>query len=183
MAGARVFRMQTNGGAESDVLRCPWCSAELPSSGDAACPSCSATLVGEADPQIPGLTTLAPAAVRTGRSARRPSRLMKWISGEPGDEVLAPLPAPGSLAPPSDDVRREILRLEIQAALADLTAEAGAFAAADAVDAAVAKDEGATGSTPGSEEASGAEPGPSAEPASGAPAFARRKSPSRRRPK
>jgi len=85
---------------------------------------------------VPGVTAIdAEAIIRAGRDAkpRQRSRLMSWISGEyPEDEAPAP---PGSLDPPSADVRREMLRLELEAQVANLQAEAGAMAAEQAVDA------------------------------------------------
>jgi hypothetical protein len=58
---------------------------------------------------------------------------MSWISGDYElDENPAP---PGSLAPPPPDVRREMLRLELEAQVANLQAEAGALAAEEAVEA------------------------------------------------
>jgi len=57
---------------------------------------------------------------------------MSWISGDyEVDEKPAP---PGSLAPPPPAVRREMLRLELEAQVANLQAEAGAMAAEDAVE-------------------------------------------------
>lgn len=123
-------------GASTPLPRCMWCSAELPSDHETTCPTCGATLIGEGDNQVPGVTAIdAEAIIRAGRDAkpRQRSRLLSWISGEyQEDEVPAP---PGSLEPPSADVRREILRLELEAQVANLQAEAGAMAAEQAVDA------------------------------------------------
>ena len=123
-------------GASTPLPRCMWCSAELPSDHETTCPTCGATLIGEGDNQVPGVTAIdAEAIIRAGRDAkpRQRSRLMSWISGEyPEDEAPAP---PGSLDPPSADVRREMLRLELEAQVANLQAEAGAMAAEQAVDA------------------------------------------------
>ena len=57
---------------------------------------------------------------------------MSWISGEYTEEEK-PAP-PGSLAPPPPEVRREMLRLEIAAEVANLQAEAGAMAAEAAIE-------------------------------------------------
>ena len=123
-------------GASTPLPRCMWCSAELPSDHETTCPTCGATLIGEGDSQVPGVTAIdAEAIIRAGRDAkpRQRSRLMSWISGEyPEEEASAP---PGSLDPPSADVRREMLRLELEAQVANLQAEAGAMAAEQAVDA------------------------------------------------
>jgi hypothetical protein len=116
--------------------RCMWCSSILPSDSEASCPTCGATLIGEGDNQVPGVTAIdAAAIIRGGREPKpqRRSRLMSWIAGEyPEDEKPAP---PGSLSPPPAEVRREMLRLELEAQVANLQAEAGAMAAEQAVEA------------------------------------------------
>jgi hypothetical protein len=112
----------------------------LPAADATACASCGATLTGESDAQIPGVTALtAPTSSRLSQPPKR-SRLLQWISGDPGDEVNAPEAAPGSLAPPADEVRREIRRLELEAELTNLSAEASAIAADDALEARAAND-------------------------------------------
>ena len=135
--GGRVSNMldDVTTGASAPLPRCMWCSAELPSASEVACPSCGATLIEEADNQVPGVTAIdAEAIIRNAREAKpkQRSRLMSWISGEYSeDEKPAP---PGSLSPPPPDVRREMLRLELEARVANLQAEAGAIAAEAAVD-------------------------------------------------
>ena len=122
-------------GASTPLPRCMWCSAELPSDHETTCPTCGATLIGEGDNQVPGVTAIdAEAIIRAGRDAkpRQRSRLMSWISGEyPEDEAPAP---PGSLDPPSADVRREMLRLELEAQVANAQAEVESMAADVAVE-------------------------------------------------
>jgi hypothetical protein len=105
---------------------CPWCSAALPSGAVETCPSCGAQLVADTDAQVPGVTAIDPEAIV--RAAHQPTpqrrnRLLSWISGEydAGEEPVAP----GSVAPPDPAVRREMLRLEIEAEVANLQAEAG----------------------------------------------------------
>jgi hypothetical protein len=115
----------------TDANHCPWCSAELPSEPVEECPSCGAKLHGETESALPGVTAIdAEAIVRSARAStgQRRSRLLSWISGEDTEPVEAPAP-PGSLAPPPPDVRREILRLEIQAEVANLQAEADSMLA------------------------------------------------------
>jgi hypothetical protein len=121
---------------EIAAARCPWCSAVLPARTGDTCPSCGATLTSTSEPQVPGVTAIDPEAVIRGvraASAPRRSRLLSFITGEP-DEDLGAAPAPEALAPPPPDVRREMLRMEVEAEIADLTAEAGSLAADDAVD-------------------------------------------------
>ena len=120
-------------GASTPLPRCMWCSAELPSTSEVTCPTCGATLIGEGDNRVPGVTAIdAEAIIRAGRDAkpRQRSRLMSWLSGEyPEEDRPAP---PGSLDPPTADVRREMLRLELEAQVANLQAEAEAMAAEQA---------------------------------------------------
>jgi hypothetical protein len=109
--------------------RCTWCSAELPSANETACPSCGATLVGDGEPAVPGVTALdAEAIIRNARNAvpQRRNRLLSWISGEYDDSAEAPAP-PGSLDLPPAEVRREMLRLELEAEVANLQAETEAL--------------------------------------------------------
>lgn len=116
--------------------RCNWCSAALPSDHETACPSCGATLLGDGDTAVPGLTAIdAEAILRNARAAKaKPrSRLLGWISGDYEDDG-GTVAAPGSLAPPSADVRREMLRLELDAQVANAQAEVGAMAADEAIE-------------------------------------------------
>jgi hypothetical protein len=123
-------------GSSTSLPRCMWCSAPLPSESETSCPTCGATLVGDGESQVPGVTAIdAEAIIRGSREPRpqRRSRLMSWISGEyPEEDKPAP---PGALSPPPLEVRREMLRLELEAEVANLQAEAGAIAAEEAVEA------------------------------------------------
>jgi hypothetical protein len=124
----------TTGGAVP-APRCNWCSAVLPSDHEEVCPSCGATLLGDGETSVPGLTAIdAEAILRSARAAKsKPrSRLMGWISGDPddGDSGAA---APGSLAPPPAEVRREMLRLSLEAQVANAQAEVESMAADEAI--------------------------------------------------
>jgi hypothetical protein len=106
---------------------CPWCSTAV-TPETATCPSCGAILISGEDHELPGVTAVDPAAVRGDKKPVGSRRLLSWISGEYPDE----LPAGGeskALAPPDPEVQREILRLEIEAELANLQAEADALLA------------------------------------------------------
>lgn len=108
---------------------CPWCSAEL--TADAAvCPSCGAILTSDEERDLPGLTAVdAKAALASARPPSR-SRLLSWISGEYPDEAPteAEIKADAqALAPPDRAVQREILRLELEAEVTKLQAEADAI--------------------------------------------------------
>src|SRR5215210_6849724 len=104
---------------------CPWCSADLPSAAAATCPSCGATLIGETETPLPGLTTIDPEAVARGVrpvTPERRSKLLSWITGEDEESEEAPA-THESLAPPPPEVQREMLRMELEAEVADLQAE------------------------------------------------------------
>jgi hypothetical protein len=112
------------------VHRCPWCSAPLPSATLEQCPECGAALAGPdaAEPHLPGVTTLdAEAILRAKAAVARPrSRLISFFTGDLDAETdsAAGPPSQESLAPPSEAVRREMLRLELAARLAELESEA-----------------------------------------------------------
>jgi len=130
--------------AESAVPapRCTWCSSVLPSNHETVCPSCGATLLGDGETQVPGLTAIdAEAILRNARASKsKPrSRILSWISGE-YDEDQGPAADHDSLAPPPAAVRREILRLELEAQVANAQAEVEAMAADAAVEEGVALD-------------------------------------------
>jgi hypothetical protein len=124
-------------GGSTPAPRCNWCSAPLPSDHETVCPSCGATLLGDGDTSVPGLTAIdAEAILRSARAAKtKPrSRLMGWISGESDEDFNTTTAAPGSLAPPPVEVRREMLRLELEAQVANAQAEVGSMTADDAIE-------------------------------------------------
>lgn len=100
--------------------RCPWCSASLPVEVVERCPSCGASLV-EPGGDLPGLTHVDPDALRPGRQVTaKPRGILGFLSGEyEAAEASAP---EGALAPPPEEVRREMLRMELAAAEAELAA-------------------------------------------------------------
>jgi hypothetical protein len=118
------------------VARCPWCSAELPDAEAKTCPSCQANLVGDLDKPLPGVTALDLEALAYRRATPpKKSRLMSWISGDMDyDDPTEAVPAPGSVDRPPIEVRREMLRLERAALIADLAAEAGVITADKVLD-------------------------------------------------
>jgi len=124
-------------GGSVPTPHCNWCSAALPSDHETVCPSCGATLLGDGETSVPGLTAIdAEAILRSARAAKaKPrSRLLGWISGEYDDDASGTTAAPGSLAPPPADVRREMLRLELEAQVANAQAEVESMAADAAVE-------------------------------------------------
>jgi hypothetical protein len=116
---------------EAEASICPWCSATYTGEPE-TCPSCGAVLAADpaADPSLPGLTAIDTAAIVRAKTptARPRNRILSWISGEYPDEAGAVADA-GALAPPDPVVRREILRLELEAEVANLQAEADALLA------------------------------------------------------
>ena len=116
---------------EADASICPWCSATYTGEPE-TCPSCGAALATDpaTDPSLPGLTAIDTAAIVRAKTptARPRNRILSWISGEYPEEAGSPADA-AALAPPELAVRREILRLELEAEVANLQAEADALIA------------------------------------------------------
>lgn len=102
------------------ALRCPWCSELLTPDATVQCPHCHANLVAGPDTRLPGVTEVeAPSATKLRRAepAKR-SKLLSWISGDLDDEPAPPIggpSAPDAVALPPRDVRREMLRLQLEA--------------------------------------------------------------------
>jgi len=114
---------------------CPWCSKSV--AGDPEhCPSCGASVrqqvevVRVSDPVIPGLTEVDPALARRPAAAPRSRGVMAWLTGDTADDTSGARPDPSSLAPPDDEVRREMLRLKMDAIRRSLEAD---LAAAEAL--------------------------------------------------
>jgi hypothetical protein len=107
---------------------CSWCSTEV-ADGVAVCPSCGANLVADGDPNVPGVTAVDAASIIRSKSASQPrSRLLSWISGDYQTDVPSKAEQQ-AIAPPDLEVRREILRLELEAEVANLQAETDALLA------------------------------------------------------
>jgi hypothetical protein len=110
------------------ITLCPWCSAQLPNPSIEHCPSCGAALAAlpDAPSDIKGVTTLDTEAILRARSEsgrpQRSNRLMSFITGEMPVDMSTPA-TPEAFAKPPDEVRREMLRLQLEAERADLTAE------------------------------------------------------------
>src|SRR5688572_3168351 len=115
----------------ADASICPWCSTRYTGEPE-TCPGCGAVLAVDpaTDPSLPGLTAIDTAAIVRAKTptARPRNRILSWISGETPDDGGTPAEA-GALAPPDLAVRREILRLELEAEVANLQAEADALLA------------------------------------------------------
>jgi len=122
-------------GAASAAFHCPWCSHVLPSTDLEICPSCKATLTSTGEAALPGVTAIDhEALLRTSREPRpQRNRILSWLSGEYVEETTTPA-EPQAIAPPDLEVRREILRLELEAEIADKQAEADSILADAAVE-------------------------------------------------
>jgi len=107
-----------------ETVTCPWCSATVPVEA-ATCPSCGAQLRDAAGGDIAGVTQIDPSAVSRVRRVK-PRRLTSWLTGDSAGEEDE---AGGKIEPLSDDVKREMLRLELAAIDAELEAKAAAAAA------------------------------------------------------
>ena len=103
--------------ADAPVARCPWCSAELPEGDVVRCPACHAQLRSDQDAKVPGLTEVLPVSVAKaqGQDSPKRNRLLSWISGEVDSGADAPEIPIEAVAPPPLDVRREMLRLQLEA--------------------------------------------------------------------
>jgi hypothetical protein len=113
---------------------CPWCSAALPAVDAAACPSCEARLIEPADIVIPGVTAVDPVLLAAAAAPRKVKRTFGSLLVGEDNEIPPPSEAEmPALARPDADVRREILRLEMEAELAALRAELAARSADGAV--------------------------------------------------
>jgi hypothetical protein len=79
-----------------------------------------------AEPNLPGVTTLdADAILRARSDAGRSRGILGFFTGN--DDVPDSGGSAAAIAPPADDVRREMLRLEFAAAQADAIADAVAL--------------------------------------------------------
>ena len=117
---------------------CPWCSAALvPNS--LTCASCGAILQPEEDRDVPGLTAVDTAILRGEKKPASRNRLLSWISGEYNPEDTPSPSDAQALAPPDPEVKEEILRLELEAEVANLQAEADSLLSEAVVEGRVAE--------------------------------------------
>ncbi len=115
------------------ITHCPWCSVLLPEPGVEQCPACGAALtaVPNSPTEIKGVTTLDTEAILRARSSLsqpRGNRFLSFITGEIPVDTSTPAAAE-VFAPPPEDVRREMMRLQMDAQRADLVAETVALKA------------------------------------------------------
>lgn len=99
--------------------RCPWCSTPV-TTDTATCPSCGAALHEDGEHEIPGVTQVDPKSPALQAPEPAGGGVIGWLSGE-----YVPEPTQAELAsvePPSDAVRREMLKIEVDALRAELEA-------------------------------------------------------------
>ena len=104
---------------------CPWCSAAV-TPETVICPSCAAVLISDEEPALPGVTEVDAKILRGEKPPPPRNRLLSWISGDYPDQASSPADAQ-AVAPPDPEVQREIRRLEYEAEVASLQAEADAL--------------------------------------------------------
>ncbi|MEO8570337.1 MAG: hypothetical protein ABI553_01440 [Chloroflexota bacterium] len=100
----------------------------------ATCPSCNAILISDEEHELPGVTAVDLAILRGEKKAPGRSRLLSWISGEYPEETGPVAGDSEAFAPPDPAVQREILRLELEAEVANLQAEVNSIESEAAVD-------------------------------------------------
>jgi hypothetical protein len=113
---------------------CQWCHAELPVADAARCPTCGAILQPlDMDADVPGVTSVSGqmrAELEMVEYRRRLAHAQGREAGPPDVELLARRPTPPqelfggkeppeSYAPPSDDVRKEMRKILLEAIEAD----------------------------------------------------------------
>ena len=100
------------------MTTCPWCSSAVPVEAT-TCPSCGASLRDAVEGDVAGVTQIDLAAV-AGIKRIKTRRITSWLTGD-GD---AEDETGGKVEPPSEEVRREMLRLKLAAIDAELEAKA-----------------------------------------------------------
>lgn len=104
---------------------CPWCSAAV-TAETVTCPSCAAVLISDEEQDLPGVTAIDAKILRGEKAPPPRNRLLSWISGDYPDQTPSPADSQ-AVAPPDPAVQREIRRLEYEAEVASLQAEADAI--------------------------------------------------------
>jgi hypothetical protein len=105
--------------APGETSICPWCSATVPAEAS-RCPSCNAALRDAVDDEVPGVTQVDLAATSRLARLKPPGRVAMWLGAERTTEDPS---LSGRIEPPSDEVRKEMLRLELAAIDAEIEAK------------------------------------------------------------
>jgi RNA polymerase subunit RPABC4/transcription elongation factor Spt4 len=104
--------------SSGETTTCSWCSAVIPVEA-ATCPSCGAALRDAADGDVAGVTQVDLAATSRLARMKPPGRIAMWLGAERTTDNPA---LAGRIEPPSDEVRKEMLRLELAAIDAEIQA-------------------------------------------------------------
>ena len=108
----------------TETQTCPWCSAAVPAEA-VTCPSCGASLRDAAQGDVLGVTQIDPSAIiRTRRIRSRNIAAFLGVTDQPEENESG-----GKVEPPSEEVRQEMLRLELAAIDAEIEAKRAAEAA------------------------------------------------------
>ena len=102
-----------------ETSTCSWCSAAVPAEAS-RCPSCGAALRDGVDDEVPGVTQVDLKATSRLARLKPPGRIAMLLGAErtTDDPALS-----GRIEPPSDEVRQEMLRLELAAIDAEIEAK------------------------------------------------------------
>jgi hypothetical protein len=119
----------------AEEVRCAWCASTAGPDEAGRCRSCGANITGsDLSEPVPGVTDVDTLGIMKQRTAREPNRIVSWVTGDaPSGESWAP--AGEALEAPSPDVQREMLRMELDAAIAARQAEIDAMKADEALEA------------------------------------------------
>ncbi|HEY8239229.1 MAG TPA: hypothetical protein VIF63_07315 [Candidatus Limnocylindrales bacterium] len=116
--------------ASGETATCPWCSATVPVAA-VTCPSCGASLRDAADGEVLGVTQVDPSAASRAKRIKT-GNFASFIGASDGPDG----PTVGKVEPPTDEVRQEMLRLELAAIDAEIEAKRKSAEAEAAVEAA-----------------------------------------------
>lgn len=105
--------------ASGDTSTCSWCSADIPAEA-ARCPACGAALRDGVDDEVPGVTQVDLKATSRLARLKPPGRIAMWLGAERTTDNPE---LSGRIEPPSDDVKREMLKLELAAIDAEIEAK------------------------------------------------------------
>ena len=111
--------------ASGETTTCPWCSATVPVEAS-TCPSCGAALRETLKDDVPGVNMVDPRAVIAQHKLRKPG--LRALIAMADDETEGS-PATAKIEPPSDEVRKEMLRLKLAALDAEIEAKRAEAAA------------------------------------------------------
>ena len=117
---------------------CPWCSISIPA-GAATCPKCGAVVEGAIAPEIPDLPVLDPKAALGPDEGKIPDDVDRPSQFHAGrDDLVTNMEA---ILPPSEAVRREMRKMQLEAFEAGLLDSTGPAGETDFVERARALEE------------------------------------------